>query len=82
VVGKVPVMVAANKLDLIPPKSIKRLSDKLARFAGEHDADEVLTSAKTGENVDIAFKTLGLRIIEETLGKKTIEDLTEAVSKV
>ncbi len=82
VVGKVPVTVAANKLDLIPPNSIKRLSDKLERFAGEHNADEVLTSAKTGENVDIAFRTLGLKIIEETLRKRIVEDLTETVSQV
>ena len=82
VLGKVPVIVAANKLDLIPPNSIKRLSDKLEQFAIGHDADEVLTSAKTGENVEIAFRTLGLKIVEETLKMKIFEDLTETVSKV
>jgi small GTP-binding protein len=82
VVGKVPVLVAANKLDLIPPNSIKRLSYKLERFAEEQNADEVLTSAKTGENIEIAFKVLGSKIIEETLRKRVFEDLTETVSNV
>jgi len=82
VVGKVPVIVAANKLDLIPPNSIKRLSDKLECFAKEQNADEALTSAKTGENVEIAFKVLGSKIIEETLRKRILEDLTETVSNI
>lgn len=82
VAGKVPVIIAANKLDLIPPNSIKRLSDKLEHFAVEHNVDEVLTSAKSGENVEIAFKVLGSKIIEETLRKKMFENLTETASKV
>lgn len=82
VVGKVPVAVAANKLDLIPPNSMLGLSERLERFATEHGTDELLTSAKTGENVEMLFRTLGLKIVEEKLKMKIIEDLTETISEI
>ncbi len=74
VVGVVPMVVAANKLDLIPPRSINRLSEDLESFAKEHGTNAVLTSAKTGENVEIAFKKLGLTIVEDILRKRKKEE--------
>lgn len=67
VVGDVPVILAANKLDLIQPRTIKRLSESLGTFASNYNASEVLTSAKTGENVEIAFKKLGADIMAELM---------------
>ncbi len=63
VINDVPVVLAANKLDLIQPRTIKRLSESLGDFAKNNNASEVLTSAKTGENVEIAFKKLGADIM-------------------
>jgi len=71
VIGKVPIIVAANKLDLIPPRSINRLSEILEQFAKDNDASSILTSAKTGENVEFAFKKLGIGITSGMLKQKT-----------
>lgn len=69
VVGKVPVVLAANKLDLIPPRSIRQLSEGLGIFARDHGGSEILTSAKTGENVELAFRKLGSDVIERLITK-------------
>lgn len=71
VVGTVPIMLAANKLDLIPPRSIKNLAAGLSVFAKDYGASEVLTSAKTGENVELAFKKLGADIVSNLLEQMT-----------
>lgn len=70
VIGRVPVVLAANKLDLIPPRSIRQLSGGLGIFAKDQNASEVFTSAKTGENVELAFKKLGADIIKRLMSKK------------
>lgn len=69
VVGNLPVMLAANKLDLIQPNSIRRLNSGLESFAREQRASEVLTSAKTGENVEIAFRKLAEDIMSIILAR-------------
>lgn len=69
VVASVPVVIVANKLDLIPRKSIKTLSDGLSAFAEENNASRVLASAKTGDNVELAFRKLGVDIIDVLLKK-------------
>lgn len=73
VVGNLPIVLAANKLDLIPPNSIRRLSVGLESFARDHDASVVLTSAKTGENVELAFKKLAADIISIILARAAEE---------
>ncbi len=77
--GKVPVMIAANKLDLIPPKSIKRLSGKLDALAKDETINEILTSAKTNENVEIAFDKLALEILNGAIRNKRLAELSETV---
>lgn len=79
--GKVPVMVAANKLDLIPPRSIRRLSDKLEDLAKDETINEMLTSAKTGENVEVAFNKLAMEILEGAIRCKRLAEMSEMVSE-
>ena len=74
VVGVVPTIVAANKLDLIPPRSINRLSEELESFAKEHSTSSILTSAKTGENVEMAFRKLGMSVVGDIMRKKKQEE--------
>lgn len=61
VAGKVPVHVLANKLDLDDEKAMTR-SD-VARFSKGFGAQSLLTSAKSGSNVERAFVDLARRIV-------------------
>ena len=63
VVGKIPVVVAVNKVDL-KDEVILLFGDKeIERATRAFDAEFVYTSAKTGEGVDDAFKALGTAIL-------------------
>lgn len=54
--GKIPVVFLGNKSDL---KDETRVSvDDIEMFAKKHDATSMITSAKTGHNVEQAFMTL------------------------
>jgi len=80
VVGSVPTIIAANKLDLVPPGKVDRLAEQLGSFAREHGTSSVLTSAKTGENVELGFRKLGVSIVGDILTrgqKDESEVLTE-----
>lgn len=56
------LVFAGNKLDLISDNS---LSDQLlAAAAGIYDSPYLLTSAKTGDNVDTLFSSLGKLLLE------------------
>lgn len=62
--GKIPVVFLGNKSDL---KEESRVTiDDLENFAKKHDAPSMLTSAKTGHNVEQAFVTL----VSEMIGGK------------
>src|SRR5881409_635974 len=54
VVGKVPILIAVNKSDL-------------AAFAKAYHAEFFMTSAKTGERVEDAFRRLGVLVAEQQL---------------
>jgi small GTP-binding protein len=62
VAGKVPIMFLANKCDL---KGKEQLNlDDLKYLSSKFDRSHAfLTSAKTGENVELAFETLGKEIL-------------------
>jgi small GTP-binding protein len=65
---KVPVMVLGNKYDL--KEEGEELDEKrLDHEAGTHNAPFLLTSAKTGENVEQAFQTMA-----EVLAKQALKD--------
>jgi small GTP-binding protein len=64
VTGEIPVVVLANKSDLEPdfePERIKVLAD-------DYGLPYYLTSAKTGENLNDAFDTLGEMLIKPWAG--------------
>ncbi len=64
--GKQPVVLVANKADLRDDAEYD-IAD-LEQTARKFDADYLLTSAKTGENVDEAFARLGRKAAERQLG--------------
>ncbi|UCF07815.1 MAG: GTP-binding protein [Thermoplasmata archaeon] len=67
VTGEIPVVVLANKSDLKPEfgcEEIKELTD-------DYGIPFYITSAKTGENVNDAFNTLGEMIVKPWAGVKT-----------
>lgn len=62
--GKVPIIFVANKSDL--KDSIKIKEKTLKNFADKYQAPYVYTSAKTGDNVEDAFRMLGELLTSET----------------
>jgi small GTP-binding protein len=74
-VGKVPIVLLINKCDLLDVKSIdKKL---LEEYSIEFGTKYLFTSAKTGENVEEAFKTLTEQIVKDTQKEKEIESLVQ-----
>ncbi len=56
VAGEVPVVFLANKIDL--EDTIVVTEKDVAQMAAEYKAPHLMTSAKTGENVEEAFRNL------------------------
>ncbi len=61
-VGSVPVVVAANKADLVSDVAYGQVN--AARAAVPFGADVFVTSAKTGANVEAVFRRLASRVLE------------------
>ncbi|MEW5760844.1 MAG: Rab family GTPase, partial [Candidatus Thermoplasmatota archaeon] len=61
-VGRVPIIFIINKKDLIDMNSFS--TDEIERLSKKHLAPYIFTSAKTGENVEEAFLTLGKLIVD------------------
>jgi small GTP-binding protein len=59
--GSIPIIMLANKSDLIEQAEVDKAY--LEAFASRLNADYMLTSAKTGNNVEIAFHHLGKMIM-------------------
>jgi len=68
VVGKVPVVFLANKMDLTDQAQFG--GDELSQAAEGYGSASFLTSAKTGENVESAFEALGSAIVERFLAQQ------------
>ena len=65
VVGKIPTVILANKKDL---DDQQEFGVKELRFLAETlDAPFLLTSAKTGENVDEAFVAIGRQMVKNQM---------------
>jgi small GTP-binding protein len=56
VVGEVPLIFLANKVDLKPMGKVS--NDDLAEIAAKYNSRFLFTSAKTGQNVDISFSKI------------------------
>ncbi len=59
-VGNVPIVFLGNKLDLRDRLAVAQ--EDLVRLGGIHSAPTLLTSAKTGENVESAFQSIATAI--------------------
>ena len=57
VAGKVPVLIAINKADLVGDAEFG--AAEIERMAASLHSEYLMTSAKTGENVEEAFRRLG-----------------------
>ena len=64
--GKVPVLLAANKIDLTP--EVRYGQPEVARMATVLGCEYILTSAKTGRNVEESFLQIGTQIAKAQLG--------------
>ena len=78
VVEAVPTMLVANKVDLIPATKLVQLSKRFEEFARANGEGMVFTSAKTGENVELAFRDLGARVLQGTLRRSSKEEIVSA----
>jgi small GTP-binding protein len=66
ITGEIPIVVLANKHDLEPAFGRKEIEAVIE----EYEFPYILTSAKTGENVNDAFYSLGRMMIEPYKGVK------------
>jgi len=65
VVGRVPLLIAVNKKDLASRAQYEER--EVAQFAKAFESEYLLTSAKTGENVEETFRRLGAACAETQL---------------
>lgn len=68
--NRIPVVVMANKADL--KDSIVLEEDEVKKLADGYNSPYYFTSAKTGENVENAFKEIARIIIEEQLKAQVV----------
>ena len=67
VVREIPVVFAVNKHDLADEVLILYGEKEIAASARAFDAPWMYTSAKTGENVEAAFRALGEKVVRAPL---------------
>jgi small GTP-binding protein len=65
VVGEVPIVIAANKYDLVEEADFDLMA--VADMAQQYETKSYLTSAKTNENVDKMFKKIGHHLAVECI---------------
>ncbi len=68
VVGRVPLLIAVNKSDLV--SSAQYGEKDVEQVARAFECPCILTSAKSGANVDEAFRRIGQMVTEAQLGRK------------
>ncbi len=70
VAGSIPVIFAVNKVDLKDEVLLMYGDTELDQASRAFDAHYLYTSAKTGENVEEAFRMLGERIVESSISPR------------
>jgi GTPase SAR1 family protein len=73
VTGEVPVVFLGNKIDLLNGNEMDTNSIKSLESAYENSGS-LVSSAKTGQNVELAFQTLSEMIIQEFKGTPDISE--------
>jgi GTPase SAR1 family protein len=63
VAGDVPIVFAGNKADMENERVVKE--QDLRELASKYKSEAFLTSAKTGQNVEAAFKALALAVSDK-----------------
>ncbi len=63
VAGDIPIQILANKVDLVDDTEIAE--DDIKEFSDRMGSTYVMTSAKTGENVEDSFDIVARKIIDE-----------------
>jgi len=64
VAGAIPMTLLANKADLVDQRSVT--DEEISKIAESYKAPWLLTSAKTGDNVEEGFKSLAKAISAKT----------------
>jgi small GTP-binding protein len=71
VCGRVPTVITVNKADLVNQAQFDE--KQVAQFAKAFDSTYLYTSAKTGQNVEEAFRVLGEAILADVLKAKALQ---------
>jgi small GTP-binding protein len=66
---KIPIIILGNKSDLIPKIGELLLENEPKEYADKIGSYYIVTSAKTGDNVQKAFAQLTKMIVKETFGE-------------
>ncbi|MFQ5552452.1 MAG: Rab family GTPase [Thermoplasmata archaeon] len=72
VTGPVPVIYAINKADLRDEAVMLVGEREVDGYAAAFDSPYYFTSAKTGENVEPVFYTLGEKVLEKIMAEKAV----------
>ena len=72
IAGKVPIVLTGNKVDLVTRRSPYK--ERTEEFAEKYQSEIFLSSAKTGENVESIFKTLGKAVLT-TKDTRPVEEI-------
>src|SRR3990170_7681704 len=70
VCGRVPTVITVNKADLVNQAQFDE--KQVAQFAKAFDSTYLYTSAKSGQNVEEAFRVLGEAILADVLKAKAV----------
>ncbi len=66
--GEIPIIIVGNKADLLHETDFE--ITKIDNFANSHNRKSVLTSAKSGQNVEKMFFTIGDKIINDAFNRE------------
>ena len=79
-IGKVPVVFVGNKFDLVDKENFN--TDSLMELSMRYSAPWVTTSAKEGENVEVAFQKLGEMIIKNSIYFEKMNSLIDVLDAI
>jgi small GTP-binding protein len=80
IVGKVPILLLINKIDLIDINRFNK--QQLDELAIEFGSEYFFTSAKTGENVELAFTNLAKLLVKDSIKEKEISNLVQVADAI